>query len=1015
MNAKVYFKSILLAVLCCFLSKQQVYAQTKITVQGIVKTSDGATLPGASVKVKNSKQGTVTDPSGGFTLTVEPGQVLEINYLGYQPQSYTAAKNETIHITLLELQNTMETVVVIGYGTQKKSSVTGAVAKLNNDNLNQIPVARADQALAGKLAGVQIQTTDATVGAAPVIKIRGAASITAGTNPLIVIDGYPVPTDLSAVDMNNVQSIEVLKDAASAAIYGSRGANGVILITTKSGKDGKTVFGFNNATGFKSVYRRLDFPTLSQWADHVKSVNNGKLSPEILAAQKFDVPTDPQDIVFQTGLFQNTQVNLSGGSPTVKYYVSGEALYDKGVILKNDYKRYGGQANIDITPNKKWKIGISLTPSYTAQNTPTYKLHDLLRSFATWLPLCATDTISKYTGLPVGAIVNQRAFDPSTNPKYKGINLSATANNNGYTNLAGIENTTYTYKTLANANVQYNFSDALSLKVSGGAFISNSSTEFFQKSWATRDPNLQGSAVAQASTKGTLANTQTVDLLNENILNYTKSFGKHDLNVIAGFTVQSTKISNSNSAATNFATDDIPTLNAGTLSALSTTEEHNALASALFRANYAYDNKYLISIGSRWDGSSRFGANNKWGYFPSASLGWRISNEDFYTKGAFINDLKIRASYGATGNNNIGNYKAYANVNTVGAILGDATSLGFNSSFYDNPNLGWERSFSFNGGVDMAFLKNRFTLTVDAYKSTTKDLLFFLPINTITGSSGVWVNSGEVQNQGLEFELNAKIIDQNNLKWNVSANGATNKNKVNNIGNSNTIISVGDPKRPNYFIAKVGSPLVQFYGYEYDSDIQVGGNYWPTNVHSDRIIARDINGDGVVNDQDRVVLGQPTPKFTWGLTNNLKYKNIDLSFVLQGSHGASVFNADPNYYETQFSATGTSAYLSLPTALQAKTKYKTESRYAIEDASFIVLRNVNIGYTFSDRVMKAIKASNLRIYVSAANLWYKFAKGYSSYNPEGVNEYTDDPLKNGYQRGAAPVTRNITFGVNANF
>ncbi|MCD0489975.1 TonB-dependent receptor [Pedobacter sp. MC2016-14] len=1015
MNVKVYLSGLLLVLFSCALFTQPVQAQNKVTVQGVVKTPDGARLPGASVKVKNAQQGAVTDTNGAFSLNVSTGQVLEISYIGYVTQTFTVTKAESVTITIQELPNTMETVVVIGYGTQKKSSVTGAVAKLTNDNLNQIPVSRADQALAGKLAGVQIQTTDATAGAAPVIKIRGAASITAGTNPLIVIDGYPVPTDLASVDMNNVESIEVLKDAASAAIYGSRGANGVILITTKSGKEGKTVFGFNNATGFKDVYRRLDFPTLSEWADHVRSVNNGNLSPEIIAAQKFDVPMDPQDVVFRTGTFQNTQVNLSGGSPNVKYYVSGEALLDKGVILTNDYKRYGGQANIDITPSDKWKIGLSITPSYTVQNTPNYKIHDVLRAFATWLPLYSTPEISAATGYPIGAMVNQRAFDPATNTRYTGINLSATANNNGYANLAGIKNTTFTYKTITNANVQYNFTDALSLKVSAGAFINNSRTEFFQKSWATRDLFLQSAAVAQASTRATLANTQTIDLLNENILNYAKTFGKHDLNVVAGFTSQSTKISASNAVATNFATDDIPTLNAGTPNSLSSTEERNTLASLLFRANYAYDNKYLLSIGSRWDGSSRFGADNRWRYFPSASVGWRVSNEDFYNKESLVNDLKLRASYGATGNNNIGNYKAFANVSTVGAILGDATSLGFNSSFYDNPNLGWERSFSFNGGVDLAFLKNKFTLTVDAYKTKTKDLLFFQPINTITGSSGVYVNNGEVQNQGIEFELGAKIIDSQDVKWSLAANGATNKNTVKNIGNSTSIISIGDPKRLNYFLAQVGAPLVQFYGYEYDSDISVGGNFWPTNVHSDRIIARDMNNDGVVNEADRVVLGQPTPKFTWGLTNNVKYKNFDFSFVVQGSHGASVFNADPNYYETQFSATGTSAYLLLPTALQAKTKYKTESRYSIEDASFVALRNVNLGYTFPGNIMKAIKASNLRLYVSAANLWYKFAKGYSSYNPEGVNEYTDDPLKNGYQRGSAPITRNITFGLNANF
>jgi len=990
------------------------YAQS-LAVTGVVKDQKGQVLPGVSIGIKGTTQGTSSNNAGEFRIGLKANEVLVFRYMGFEPREVIVTESGPLSIVLSESVTTMEEVVVIGYGTQKKSSVTGSVSKLNNDNLNQIPVARADQALAGKLAGVQVQTTDAQAGAAPVIKVRGAASVTAGTNPLYVIDGYPVPTDLSAIDMNNVESIEVLKDAASAAIYGSRGANGVILITTKTGKNGTAKFGFNNTTGFKNVYRKLDFPTLTEWADHVRAVNNGVLTAEIIAAQKFDVETDPQDVVFQTGMFQNTQLNISGGSNTLRYYASGEALYEKGVIRTNDYKRYGGQANIDINPNKKWKIGVSITPSYTVQNTPNFKVHDVLRSFATWLPLYATDTIAKYTGIPVGYIVHQRDLDPSTNKAYTGINLSSTANNNGYANLEGIDNTTYTAKALTSANVKYNFTDALSLKISGSAFYNNSRNEFFQKSWAARDPLIQGVTAARASSRGTLSSTEVLDLLNENLLSYNKTFSKHDLGAIAGFTIQTTQVRSSSSAASNFATDEIPTLNAGTLSSVSSLEEKNNLASLLFRVNYAYDNKYLFSVASRWDGSSRFGSGNRWGSFPSASAGWRISREDFWPQQALVNDMKLRVSYGATGNNNIGNYRAFANVSPVGAVLSEATSLGFNSGFYDNPDLGWERNFSFNGGFDFGFLQNRITLTVDAYKASTKELLLYVPIPTITGNSGVWANRGEVQNQGIEFELGSRILEKTNVKWSIAANGSSNRNTVKDIGNSKSLINVGDPKRINYFLAEVGSPLVQFYGYEMETDIPVSGNFWPTNVHSDRIIAKDVNNDGVVNENDRVVLGQPTPKFIWGLTNNFKFKNVDVSFVLQGSHGASVFNADPNYYETQFSATGTSAYLNLPADLRARARYKTESSYSIEDASFIAIRNLNIGYTLPVKVLKSIKASNLRVYVSAANLWYRFADNYSSYNPEGINEYTDDPLKNGYQRGSAPITRNITFGINAGF
>lgn len=988
----------------------------KHTVNGTVtNAADNKPVPRASVTIVGSDAGTMTDLNGKYSIEAEAGQTITVSFVGFIPHTFTVTATYTVNIALKAENLSADEVVVIGYGTARKSHLTGSISKVANTNLGQIPVSRADQALAGKLAGVQVQNTNGYAGAAPTVKIRGAASITAGTNPLIVIDGYPVPTDLSAIDMNNVESIEVLKDAASAAIYGSRGANGVILITSKKGVPGKTRFGFNNMTGLKKAYRKLDFPTLGEWSEYVAKVNNGELSPQLLAAQKYNVETNPEDVIFRTGLFQNTQINLSGGSETVRYYISGEAVYDKGIVLTNDYKRYGGQANLDIRPNKKWQIGINLTPSYSIQNLPNYSVHDLLRSVATWLPIYATEAIAEDTGIPVGYVVHQRDFDPASNAAYTGINLSATANNNGLYNLIGVTNTTYQTKGLFNGSVRYNFTDALSLRISGGALFSNSRNEFFQRSIATTDPLIQGIDRARASSKGSLATVQTIDLLNENLLNYVKSFRQNDLNVVAGFTTQSTQISYANSAATNFATDEITTLNAGTLSSVSSTKEKSTLASFLFRVNYAYCNKYLLSVSSRWDGSSRFGKNNRWGYFPSISAGWAVSNENFWKKGNTVTSLKLRASYGATGNNNIGNYKAYANVTSVGAVLGDATTLGFNSSFYDNDELGWERSFSINSGIDIGFFQNKVTLSIDAYNATTKNLLLNLPIPAITGSNGVYVNRGEVQNKGIEAELTTRIINNNAFKWTLSVNGSSNRNTLKNIGNSNALISTGDPKRINYFIARVGEPLVQFYGYQTAGTVPVGGNFWPINVNADRIIAKDINNDGVVDENDRVVLGQPTPKFIWGLTNDLRYKNFDLSFVLQGSHGAKVFNADPNYYEWHFTATGTSAYLNLPATDQAKTKYKSESDVEVQDASFIALRNLNIGYSFPVSQLTKAKIAALRIYVSTANLWYRFAKDYTSYNPEGINEYVDDPLRNGYQRGAAPLTRNITFGINVNF
>lgn len=993
----------------------QTPAGSKIIKGKIISSEDKKPLGGVTISIKDGAASATADVEGNFSLTAKETDILVFSFVGYLSQEIKPTSDQLM-VELTPSFKTSDEVVVVGYGTRKKAQVTGSVAKVVNDNLAQIPVSRADQALTGKLAGVSIRNTDAQAGAAPTIQIRGTTSITAGSNPLIVIDGYPVPTDLSAVDMNDVESIEVLKDAASAAIYGSRGANGVVMITTKSGKSGKTKVSLNASSGFKNVYRRYHFKTLDEWADEVRNVNNGNLTPEIIAAQKFNVPTDPQDIVFQTGNFQNFQASVSGGSNIVKFLVSGEALKDKGVILTNQFSRYGMRANIDIKPNDKWQIGVNINPSYTVQDILPYKVHDLLRSFATWMPLYATDTISKYTGIPVGYIVHQRDFDPSANSKYSGVNISATAGNVGYTYLKGVYNRAFTMRNIVNSYVKYNFTRDLSLRVSGGLFTNNYRAEFFQQSWAANDPLVQGVVVARASTRATLANVQTTDWLNENILNYKKSIGDHDIDVIGGFTMQGTEVNSSSMAASNFSTDRIPTLNAGTLSAGTSTREKNTLASGLTRVSYAFDDRYMLSVASRWDGSSRFGEKKRWGFFPSASAGWRVSRESFWPQNDAVSDLKLRASYGATGNNNIGNYRSYANVTPVGAILGDNVSSGFTSGFFSNPDLGWERTFSFNAGFDAALLRNKVTVAFDVYNSTTDKLLLYLPIPTVTGSSGTWVNQGKVQNRGIEFEVSARLIDQKNFKWNVAANGSANRNTLKSFGLNDSLISTGDPKRNNFYLATVGQPLVQFYGYTYDSVVAIrSGNFWPVGVTSDRVFAKDVNKDGVVNEKDRTILGQPYPKFNWGLTNNFRYKNIDVSFVLQGSHGAKVFNADPNYYEVHFSATGTSAYQAYPAADQARTKYKSESALEVEDASFVALRNLNIGYTFPAKILRSWKLSTLRIYASAANLWYHFASNYTSFNPEGVNEFTDDPLRFGYQRGAAPVTRTITFGLNVDF
>ncbi len=1006
----------LLLVVCC-LCAASLWAQT--AVSGTVLDDNERPLADVSIAVKGKNISARTDANGRFTLQAAEGDVLVASFVGFKQEEFVFRNSQPVVFSLSRDVKSMDEVVVIGYGTVRKSSVTGSVSKIRNDNLDQIPVSRADLALQGKLAGVNILTTDAQAGAAPTIQIRGAASISATTNPLIVIDGYPVPTDLSMVDMNDVESIEVLKDAASAAIYGSRGANGVVLITTKSGREGKAKINFNVYTGVKETYRRLDFYDMNTWVEFVKGDNKGApLSNNILTAQRFNAMTDPQDIIFRQGSIRNFSANVSGGNNAVKYFLSGGVSLDKGVVIKNDYQRFNLRGNLSIKASPKLEIGLDFSPSYTITEDLPLKIHDALRTISPWMPLYHNDTTAKYTGKPVGSYVHQRDFDPARNPAYQAFgfpSLSATSDNNGYTQIMGTDRKVYELRAVANTFLKYSFTPDLSFRTSFGFFTSQREREIYRASWARVDILNPQTTIAQARANTFGQNTQTniLDLLSENIFNYKKRFGRHDVDAIAGFTAQTTRGKRSDIQANNFATDEIKTLNAGTIVGASTTKETNNLLSALFRINYSLNDKYIFSIASRWDGSSRFGPENRWGWFPSASGAWRISQERFLQGSSLVSELKLRASYGATGNNNIGNYRYFANVTPVNAILGDNPSPGFVSSLYSNNNLGWERTFSFNTGIDAGFWRNRLSMTLDYYNATTDKLLLYLPIPYVTGADGYYVNLGKVENKGLELELTGRIIDNKNFKWTTTLVGSRNRNKLIDFGGNTELISNGDSKRNNFFLARVGEPLVQFYGYVADSAVSISGsNYWPIGVTAERTFVKDINGDGVIDSRDRTVLGSPYPDFTWGMTQSFRYRNLDASFILQGSHGAEVYNIDPNYYEIQFNSTGVNAHLKYSPGLQAATRYKTESSYNVQDASFIALRSVNIGYNLPRKLASRLKVSNLRLYATANNLWYSFADNYTSLNPEGINEFDDDPLKRGYQRGAAPVTRTIAFGIN---
>jgi TonB-dependent starch-binding outer membrane protein SusC len=1016
-----YIFSFLLLFIIYEAKAQQPSPKLKVTGK-VISTETLKPLANASVTIKGTKKGVVADSSGNFTIRVDKGQTIVVGYTSFEPQEFRITEPKNIDVQLIVRSIESDEVVVVGYGTRKKSHLTGSISKLVTDEyIGQIPVSRADQALQGKLAGVNITTTDAQAGAAPTIQIRGATSITAGTEPLIVIDGYPVPTDLSAIDMNDVESIEVLKDAASAAIYGSRGGNGVILITTKSGKIGKGKFALNVSRGVKGVYRKLTFPNLKEWNAKVKAENGGVLpaSGELALAEKFDANTDAQDFIFRNVNYTNLQVAASGGTPTFKYYLSGSMVLDDGVMIGNDYKKFGLRAGFNAKVNPKTTIDFSFTPSYTEFYNVPVTVQEALRTLSPWTPAYHTDSTSKYTGMPVGRVVGQRDFTIRFNKNYTGpVALNNATSNSPISQLNGTVDKRTQIRNITSFSVRHEISKYFSIKSTLGFLFSEDTRSLKQKSWAQADPLLDGEAYARSTSKAILTKNRTLDVSNENTINYKRAIKKNDIDVVAGFSEQYTQLSYFSGQAGNFSSDENLNLNAGIMQALSDTVGERALVSALFRFNYAYDNKYLFSVSARTDGSSRFAPAHRWGFFPAASAGWRISNEKFYPENKIVNDLKLRVSYGTTGNENIGNYRYIAKVDPSYVVLGEYVTPATQLRSFGNENLEWERTFSTNFGVDMGILNNKIRLSVEYYNTKTDKLLLDLPIAASTGFTTYATNKGKVQNTGFEVEVSSTLISKTKFKWSVSANCYTNNNKLLDFDGSQQQINQGDPKRANFFLTQIGQPLVQYYGYISTKRVPLlNTNYWPVAVNSLHTFVQDQNKDGMITDADRIVLGNPYPKFNWGFTSNFQYKQFDLSLTIQGSHGAKVFNIDPYYFETQFSTTGSQAYKDqgYTPAEEASLQLNTQTDILIEDASFIALRNLNIGYSLPSKTAKKWGLSKLRLYVTTANLWYHFASGYSSYNPEADNAFPNDPLRKGYQRGAVPISRNITFGMNLDF
>jgi TonB-linked SusC/RagA family outer membrane protein len=1021
-----------------------------VNIKGRVLDAKGLPLIGASVRVKGSAKGTVTDVNGNFALSaIETDAVLLISFSGFVTQEIPVNGRTEFNVGLKEDIQSLSDVVVVGYGTQSKRAVTGSVTSVNYDKFKDRSFSNVTQALAGQLPGVNISQSQGAPGSSPVVRIRGTSSITAGTNPLYVIDGLPVENfNLNLINPQDISSVEVLKDASSAAIYGSRGANGVIIITTKLGKAGITSVNASYEFGVQTVNRQIDMMNAQQFVQYYVDAHNnawvaagGKASdpnsvrgsaykiPEDFTAnpQQFGQGTDWQDVMFNTALSHNAQLSVSGGSDKTQFLVSAAYLDQDAVLDQNYYKRLALRLNLKHQISDRLTLGanISLTSIYDRTDGTLGK----------------ADVVSLgVTSDPIFPVYNENGnlgFRDPNSSWYRFTQYSDLQLWNPYGMTREIQKQNKTYNTLATGYAEYRIIDGLKFRTSINANLSNARYSSYQNALQKYGYSSAGPAIANNNT------TSVLNWLSENTLNYEKQLDKHKITALLGYTAQHQRDEFADVSGSNFPNDLVPTLNAGTITGGTSIASEWALLSYLGRVNYSYKDKYFLTGTLRRDGSSRFGENNKYGYFPSASAGWLVSDEDFMKdKFKWVSSLKLRASYGIAGNNQIPNYGSIGLLSASNYVYGSTVVNGLSINNISNRDLKWEKTTQYNAGIDMAMFNSRLNLTLDAYYSVTKDLLLNVPVPDITGFANQLSNIGRMRNQGFEIGLSSKNLIHA-FTWTTDFNFSLNRNKVLQLGPNNAPLNYND-----FSVAvrtEVGQPVSNYYGYIFDgvyqNQAQINGSpHDPTTTPGDPIV-RDVNGDGKITADDRTNIGNYQPKFISGITNTFGYKGLEFSLLLQGSYGGKIanqlvrysglWNGGRNAYEDAFNywrseaSPGDGKHFK-PT-VEPKGLQNQFSSYWIEDGSFLRVKNIRLSYALPKSVLTKMRSlKSVRLYVNAENV-FLFSK-YTNYDPENTTyaATTYSPTATavstiptgaflGVDYGSYPVPRVVTFGIKADF
>jgi TonB-linked SusC/RagA family outer membrane protein len=1001
------------------------------TLSGKVTDEKGEVLPGVNIVVKGTSKGATTNTSGEYQIDItETGSILVFSYVGYLTQEIEPGNRTTLDVTLKTDDKALEEVVVVGYGTQKKSDLTGSISSIKAEDLKRLPTTSFDQAIQGRAAGVQVTQGSSAPGGRVSIRIRGGNSLSSGNEPLYVIDGYPITAGgtaggngagqnpLASINPSDIASMEILKDASATAIYGSRGANGVVLITTKRGKAGKTAVTYDGYYGVQKVIKKLDMMNAREFATLVNEAraNDGVATPAYPnAGDLYNFPdpstlgegVDYQDEIFRSAAIQNHTLSISGGNDNTKIAVSGSYFDQKGVLIGSDFKRASIRANIDTKLSKNIMFSTNLTASKVWGNNGR----------------------SEGDGGGNANTVNAALIMPPTVPIFQQdgtyTRLNPTPGGSTVHNPVPIvlfqkdfQNIDRILGTMA---FTWNIMTDLSLKVSIGTDMSNASRETYEPRQTVNGYNANGRA--------SQANRRSMSYLNENILTYNKTFDKHQFNVVAGYTLQMDKDQQFRAFSSNFLTDLYGADNLGAGAAFTSPDSwknQSQLVSYLGRINYTFNNKYLLSLTGRSDGSSKFGANNKWAFFPSVAVGYKLSEESFIQSIEAISNLKVRASYGKTGNQNISNYQSLARLGVFNYDLSGALVSGLAPGNIANPDLRWETTATTDFGIDLDLFGNRLNFVADYYYKKTTDLLWNITIPQTSGFASIFRNVGSLQNKGLELSLGGEIFAKE-FKWNSQANWSMNRNKVLEIPGytPTTQGELSGHLKVNGSWLAPGLPVGVWNLLQYDGVFQNQDQLdrGPRSTSNDKLgDARfvDRNGNGSINlAEDRMIVGDPNPDFIFGWSNNFSYKGFDLSVYMQGTYGNDILNiqrAESNVSgpwgnqrrEILNRWTPTNTDTDIPRARVTVNPLLVQSSWLIEDGSFLRVKTASLGYTF--KPSKGI--SSCRLYVSGQNL-LTFTK-YSGFDPE-VNSPGNSNLQLGVDYNAYPAARTFLVGVNVGF